>query len=82
MRFERKVSRAQLTLKEFILYIMNLTHNDSKDILRDKISQKCIFKTFYCNNQGTNKVKDFLKHSREEIYFTLLSNSTQYLKFL
>ena len=59
---------------------MDLICNDLKDILRNKFSEKCIFKTSCYDNQSTGKIKDFLKLSNEEIYFTLLSNKTKYIK--
>ena len=80
MRFEEKVGHANLNPEIIYLYIMDLIRNESKHILRDETSQKCLFKTFWNNNKSTRKIKAFLKPSNEEIYFTLQSNSTKYLK--
>ena len=81
MRFEEKLGHTNLNPERIYLYIMDLICNDSEHIFRDKTSQKCLFKTFCYNNQGTRKIKDFLKLSYEEIYFTLQSNSTKYIKY-
>ena len=57
---------------------MDLIPNDWKHLLRSETSQKSFLKTFYYNNKGTRKLKDFRKLSNKEIYFILQSNRTRY----
>ena len=59
---------------------MDLIPNDGKHLNCTENSQKSLLKTFYYNNKGTRKVKDFRELSNKEIYFILQSNSTKYNK--
>ena len=59
---------------------MYLIPNDWKHLFRNETSQKPLFKTFYCNDKGTRKVKDFQKLSYKEIYFICQSKGTKYKK--
>ena len=45
-----------------------------------KLLKNVFFKTVCYNNQGIKKIKDFLKFSNEEIYFTLQSSNNKYIK--
>ena len=56
---------------------MDLITSDWKHVLRTETSKQFFLKTFYYNNKGTKKVKDFQKLSNKEIYFILRSNSTK-----
>ena len=59
---------------------MYLVRIDWKHLVRTETSQISFLKTFYCNNKGTRKVKDFQKSSNKEIYFFLHSSNTKYIK--
>ena len=59
---------------------MGVILNDWKHLLRTETSQKSFLKTFYYNNKGTRKAKDFQSVSNNEIYFTIQSNSIKYNK--
>ena len=59
---------------------MEFIPNDWNHLLRTETSQKSLLKTFYYNDKGTTKVKEFQKLSNKEIYFTLQCNSTKYNK--
>ena len=56
---------------------MDLISNIWKHLLRTETSYESLLKSFYFNNKGTRKVKDFQKLTNKEIYFTLQSNSTK-----
>ena len=47
-------------LERVYLYIMDVIRYDWKHILKNETSQKPLFKTFCCNNQGTMKIKRLL----------------------
>ena len=53
---------------------------DWKHLLRTETSQKFLLKTFYYNNKGNRKVKDFKDLSNKKIYFILQSINTKYNK--
>ena len=59
---------------------MHLIWNDWKHLLRNEATQKSLFKTFYCINQGPRKTKDSHILSNKEIHFTLQSNNNKYIK--
>ena len=59
---------------------MDVILNNCKHLLRTETSQKSLLKTFYYNNNGTRKLKDFQKLSNKEIYLTLQSSSTKHNK--
>ena len=63
MRFEEKVGHTNLNNETVYLLFMDLSQNDWKNILRNKTSQKSLFKSFCYNNQGTRKIKNFQKFS-------------------
>ena len=80
MRSEAKLGHANFNPERIHLYIMDLIRNDWKHTLKNKISQKSLFKTFNYNNLGTRKIKVFQKLYYKEIYFTLQSNNTKYIE--
>ena len=47
---------------------MDLITSDWKHVLRTETSKQFFLKTFYYNNKGTKKVKDFQKLSNKEIW--------------
>ena len=59
---------------------MDLIPNDWKHLFKTETSKKSLLKSFYYNNKGITKVKDFQNLSHKEIYFIFQSNSTKYNK--
>ena len=76
--FDKKQCFSIANHKRIYKPFMDLIPNDWKHLLRSKTSQKSFLKTFYYNNKGTRKLKDFRKLSNKEIYFILQSNRTRY----
>ena len=77
--FDKKLGFPTTNHKRIYRLIMNLIFNDWKHLIRTQTSQKSFLKTFYCNNKGTMKVKDFPKLSNKEIYLSsslLVLNTT------
>lgn len=80
MRFEGKLGSTNLKPKRIYLYIMNLIRNHWEHILRNESSQKSFLKTFCYNNQGPRKMTDLQNLFNNQIYFTVQSNNTKYIK--
>ena len=80
MTFYDKLGFPTANHKKIYELIMDSTHSDWKHLPGTKTSQKSLIKSFYYNNKGTSKVKDFQKLSNKVIYFTLQSVSTKYNK--
>ena len=59
---------------------MDLVPNGLKKIPRTETTQKSLLKTFRHDSKGTRKIKDLKKLSNKDIYFTLQSNNTKYIK--
>ena len=72
--FEEKLGFPTANHKSIYKYNMDF---DWKHLLRTKISQKFLLKTFYYNNKDNKKVKDSPKLSNKEIYFILQFSSTK-----
>ena len=80
MRFEEELGHTKLSLERISLHILDLLCNAWKHILGNETFQKLLFKIFSYNKQVTRKIKYFQKRSNKEIYFTLQSNNTKYIK--
>ena len=59
MTFYEKLGFPTANHKKIYELIMDSTHSDWKHLLETKTSQKSLLKSFYYNNKGTSKVKDF-----------------------
>ena len=78
--FDNKLGFPTANHRRTCKLIMDVILNNCKHLLRTETSQKSLLKTFYYNNNGTRKLKDFQKLSNKEIYLTLHSSSTKHNK--
>ena len=78
--FDNKLGFPTANHRRTCKLIMDVILNNCKHLLRTETSQKSLLKTFYYNNNGTRKLKDFQKLSNKEIYLTLQSSSTKHNK--
>ena len=83
MRFEEELGHTHLNPKrisilKYICYGFNSQCLEAQNKKRN--FSKFPIKIFCFNNKGTTKIKDLQNLSNREIYFTLQSNNTKYIK--
>ena len=76
--FEEKLNLPNANSNQIYRSIVELIAKNWIQLLKNKTSQESLLKVFFFNNRGSRKVKNFLKLSNKDIYYTVLNNNKEY----